>query len=343
MYESFFQLKQKPFDLTPNPQFLFMSQTHRKALNYLEYGLQDRSGFMLLTGEVGSGKTTLIRLCVRQLDKTVTVARIFNTKVNADQLMAMINKDFGLDSRGKDKASLVGELYDFLISEYERGRRAILIIDEAQNLSFEMLEEVRLLSNLETDQSKLLQIILVGQPELANKISLPIMRQLRQRIGFICRLQSLNREETEEYILHRMDVAGNRNALHFAPKAMDVIHAYSGGIPRQINTIGNLLFLTAFTEERRDIDEAMVKDICEHISDAADDEAPLTLPPDLSGKRALLAALGIPANPSPQSIPAATDVAPLGGVHVTVRDLRRRLKALEQKFISLTMPKSGDR
>ncbi len=265
MYEAFFNLKAKPFELIPNPDFLYMSSTHKKALHYLHYGIKEKAGFMLLTGEVGSGKTTIISDLIKRIDENVKLAKIFNTKVNSEQLIAMINDDFGLDVRGKDKIRLLKELNDYLIDQHAKGNNAVLIIDEAQNLRPELLEEIRMLSNLETDTAKLLQIILVGQPELRETLSLPELRQLRQRISVNCRISSLTREETEEYILHRLEVAGNRDAIKFDDDCMDTIFSYCKGIPRLVNIICNFLMLTAFMEETKTADSAMVKDIVDDL------------------------------------------------------------------------------
>lgn len=261
MYLSFFNLKHKPFDLVPNPDFMFLSKTHKKAMVYLDHGIRERAGFILLTGEVGSGKTTIIReLIARHLDNAV-LAKVFNTNVSSEQLIAMINDDFDLPIQGKDKISLLRDLNNFLVEQYAKGTRPLIIIDEAQNLSLETLEEIRMLSNLETSDSKLMQIILVGQPELRDLLAKPELRQLRQRISIQCHLQPLDRQEIEEYILHRLQVAGNRDALNFEPEAIDVVFKYSCGIPRLINIICDFLLLSAFAEEVHDISREMICDI----------------------------------------------------------------------------------
>lgn len=264
-YETFFNLKAKPFELVPNPEYLYLSRTHRKAMTYLEYGITERAGFILLTGEVGSGKTTLIRNLIRKLDRKVALSKVFNTKVNSEQLISLINDDFGLDVKGKDKAALLKDLYDFLIDRYANGYHCVLIIDEAQNLDSELLEEVRMLSNLETDSSKLLQIVLAGQPELKRMLSTSELRQLRQRINISCHLYHLLRDETEEYILHRLEVAGNRAAVTFSPEAIDVIFRYSRGVPRLINIICDFLMLSAFVEKTRQIDSKLAGDIVKDL------------------------------------------------------------------------------
>ncbi|MEI6206631.1 MAG: XrtA/PEP-CTERM system-associated ATPase [Desulfuromonadales bacterium] len=261
MYLSFFNLTCKPFDLVPNPEFIFLSKTHKKAITYLDYGIRERAGFVLLTGEVGSGKTTIIRELINKHLERVVLAKVFNTNVNTSQLLSMINDDFELPVQGKDKIELLRDLNHFLVEQYGKGNQPLLIIDEAQNLPPETLEEIRMLSNLETSDSKLLQIILVGQPELRTLLAKPELRQLRQRISIQCNLHPLNRQETEEYIFHRLQVAGNRDALSFAARALDLIFIYSCGIPRLINVFCDFLLLAAFAEGVRDVNEELTRDI----------------------------------------------------------------------------------
>jgi len=266
MYTEYFGLSAKPFDLLPNPKFLYLSKGHRKALSYLQYGVQEHAGFTLLTGEVGSGKTTLVRDIINKISSDTTLAMIFNTRVDSHQLLAMINEDFGLKVDGKDKVQLLRELNDFLLAECSSGRQPIIIIDEAQNLSPETLEEIRLLSNLEADTFKLFQIILVGQPELKQIIAKPALRQLRQRISISCHLTPLNQEETEEYVYHRLGTVGNRNCVTFVDGVFEAIYRFSGGIPRLINLICDFLLLSAFVEETKEIDLELVKDAVNELS-----------------------------------------------------------------------------
>lgn len=261
MYRSFYNLTCKPFDLIPNPDFMFLSKTHKKAITYLDYGIRERVGFILLTGEVGSGKTTIIRELVNKHLERVVLAKIFNTNVNFEQMLSMINDEFDLPVQGKDKIEMLRDLNHFLVAQYAKGNQPLLIIDEAQNLTLETLEEIRMLSNLETSDSKLLQIILVGQPELRSLLARPELRQLRQRISIQCNLQPLNRQEVEEYIYHRLQVAGNRDALSFSPAALGLMYKYCCGIPRLVNIICDFLLLAAFSEETHEINEELVRDI----------------------------------------------------------------------------------
>jgi len=267
MYESYFGLTAKPFSLVPDPKFLYLSKTHKKALHYLQYGLQEGAGFILLTGEVGSGKTTILKDFVQRLAGDTVLAKVFNTSLSGEQLLAAVNEEFGLATEGRDKLALQRALNDFLIQQYADSIRPILIIDEAQNLSPQSLEEVRLLSNLETGGTKLLQIILVGQPELQDVLDQHSLRQLRQRIAVRCHLSALGLEEVEEYIGYRLEKAGNREAVTFEAGAMEVIYHYSGGIPRLVNRICDFLLLSAFGEESSHLPLELVVEVAREAGD----------------------------------------------------------------------------
>lgn len=334
MYDSFFQLTKRPFDLTPNPGFLYPSASYRKAKIYLDYGLKERAGFLVLTGEVGSGKTTLIRHMIQGLDAGISLAKVFNTKVNAHQLISMICEDFGLNAAGRDKTQLLRDLNDFLIKEYQQHRQSLLVIDEAQNLTPDLLEEVRMLSNLETDDSKLLQILLVGQPELAKALSLSELRQLRQRISIVCQLYPLSRQEMAEYISHRLEIAGNKNALQIAPEALDAIYGYSRGIPRLVNIVCGFALLTAFTEDSRVVSGEMAADIIESLGPQT-----VELPPDpgRDGKRTLLKALGT--GQQNEGIGDRDSAASRqGNLKILLKDLSLRIAAVEKEFDQFPMP-----
>lgn len=265
MYEEFFDLKRKPFDLVPNPEFIYFSRTHKRSHVFLDYGVRERAGFILLTGEVGSGKTTLIKHLMKKCDTNIQYAKVFNTKVDSTQLISMINDDFGLGIDNKDKVMLIKDLNDFLIDRYSKGYYSTLIIDEAQNLSVELLEEIRMLSNLETEDAKLLQIVLSGQPELRKSLLRPELRQLRQRISISCHIKPMNCEETEHYIYHRLETAGNKNAVTFADGVIRTIHDFSRGIPRLINIVCDLLMMSAYVDETRDVSIQMAGEIVHEL------------------------------------------------------------------------------
>lgn len=248
MYESHFSFTYKPFELVPNPDFIFLSSTHRKAITYLDYGIKEKAGFILLTGEVGSGKTTIIRNLIKNAAGSMRISRVNNTRVSSEELIALINEDFGLETEGKTRARLLSDLNTFLIEQYAENIHPILLIDEAQNLSAELLEEIRLLSNLETDRLKLLQIILVGQPELKKTLMRPELRQLRQRININYHIASLSVDETGEYIKHRLTVAGNPDAIRLDDEVLRIIYQFSRGIPRLINILCDFVLLAAFVE-----------------------------------------------------------------------------------------------
>uniref|UniRef100_I2Q340 Putative secretion ATPase, PEP-CTERM locus subfamily n=1 Tax=Desulfovibrio sp. U5L TaxID=596152 RepID=I2Q340_9BACT len=279
MYEAFFNLRRKPFELLPNPEFLYPSRSHKKVLAYLDYGIREHSGFILLTGEVGTGKTTLIRQLIQKHLRDVLLARVFHTKVDSLHLLAMINADLGLETEDKDKPTLLRDLQDFLIAQYAKGRPVVLIIDEAQNLSPDVLEEVRMLSNLETENNKLLHIILVGQPELRRVLASPELLQFRQRIQIVCNIEPLSEDEIEHYIQYRLEAAGNKNAIELEPECFSIIHGYSRGIPRLINILCDYILLDAFANETRTVTAAAIQEIAQDLS--FNSQYWESLPPDL--------------------------------------------------------------
>jgi putative secretion ATPase (PEP-CTERM system associated) len=329
MYEQFFNLNKKPFEMVPNPDFLYLSGSHKRALTYITHGVSEQAGFILLVGEVGSGKTTIVREFIKELSKNIILSKVFNTRVNSEQLISMINEDFGLDSTGKNKVLLLKDLYNFLIEKYEQGRQAILIIDEAQNLSTELLEEIRMLSNLETDYTKLIQIILVGQPELERTLSLPELRQLRQRISITCRIYPLDREETEEYIHHRLEVAGNREAVAFSREALDTVYQASKGIPRLINKVCDFVMLTSFTEQTREVDAAMVHDIVQEL-ELEQHHVVVQSEPAAAAKRALLNALKTTPDHHRQQGPGNGEPAWHGASHGGEKEIASILKEIQR-------------
>src|SRR5271166_5008519 len=212
-------MKHAPFDITPNPRFLFHSSKHREAFNHLLYGIRERKGFVQLTGEVGAGKTTLCRALLDQLDPHFSTALILNPLLDADELMQAIATEFGLNVQSEDRRGTVSAISEFLLRQLEFGKESVLIIDEAQNLTEDLLEQVRLLSNIETDDRKLLQIVLLGQPELRDRLNSPRLKQLRQRITVRYHLAPLKRYEVAQYIQHRLELAGAQGAPYFTQPA----------------------------------------------------------------------------------------------------------------------------
>jgi general secretion pathway protein A len=258
VYLEYYGLTEPPFDITPNPRFLFYSAKHREAFNHLLYGIRERKGFVQLTGEVGAGKTTLCRALLEQLDGQFSAALILNPVLAADQLIKAIALEFGLDVKGMDRLDIIAEINYFLLQQVERARDTVLIIDEAQDLTDELLEQVRLLSNLETDNRKLLQIVLMGQPELRDRLNNPRLSQLRQRITVRYHLQPLNRQEVNQYIRHRLQVSGANGAPYFTQPALWRVNRYSGGIPRLVNAVCDKALLAGFVQQSERVDYRMV-------------------------------------------------------------------------------------
>lgn len=258
MYLDYYGLTEAPFDITPNPRFLFYSAKHREAYNHLLFGIRERKGFIQLTGEVGAGKTTLCRAMLEQLDKNYSTALILNPVLNANELMKAVATEFGLDVQGLDRLDTIAKINNFLLWNVEQGKETVLIIDEAQNLTEELLEQVRLLSNLETDNRKLLQIVLMGQPELRDRLNSHSLRQLRQRITVRYHLSPLSPSEISQYIQHRLQVSGAKGAPHFTRPALWRIHHYTGGIPRLVNAVCDKALLAGFVNQRAELDYRVV-------------------------------------------------------------------------------------
>jgi type II secretory pathway predicted ATPase ExeA len=300
MYETFFGLNDKPFSLTPNPRYVFYSQQYREAEGQLLYGISNREGFMVVTGQPGTGKTTLCRDLLEKLDRNKThSALVFNPFLNAHEMLGALLTEFGVTVPPQaSRKELLDRLNQFLLAQIVLGKSCVAIFDEAQHLSTEFLEQIRVLSNLETDQEKLLQIILVGQPELLEKIRTPSMAQLDQRISIRCRLSLLSEQETDRYIHHRMNVAGGRGQVRFEPKAITEIHRASTGVPRLINLVTDRALLAAYTEQSRDIKPAHVRKGVQALRGeepeigATEKQVPaLALRPDARGRVAILLVL----------------------------------------------------
>lgn len=274
MYLEFYKLKEKPFSLTPDPSFLFYSNAHRRAIAFLKYGLQESKGFLQLTGPVGSGKTTLLRAVLAGLDERTKTAYIINPCAPFPDLLRSIMKDLEIPGipETRLKIELLDFFHDYLLLQMRRSQPVIVIFDEAQNLSVKNLEEIRMLSNFETPKDKLLQIVFVGQPELIRTLDLPELRQLKQRIQVRYHLSPLNQPEVQAYINHRLHVAGSNGEIVFSEDACKAIYDFSGGIPRLINSVCDVMLLIGYVNERKEFDSTAVKEAISEMSGAFSDE-----------------------------------------------------------------------
>ena len=337
MYTEYFKLSEEPFSIAANPRFLYLSEQHREALAHLHYGIRNDAGFVMLTGEVGTGKTTVCRCLIEQLPEQANVALILNPRVSVEELLSSICDEFHIDhpQTGATVKSLVDAINRYLLEQNARGRNSVIIVDEAQNLSFEVLEQLRLLTNLETNERKLLRIMLIGQPELETLLGRPELRQLEQRITARFCLQPLARSELEPYVAHRLALAGCRETV-FPPQVIDRLYAETGGIPRLINVICDRAMLGAYVKSQRKIDRKTLDEAAREVRGRA---LPRRSAAAGLGKAALLllalgagvfylydagyvtlsradtveASLQFPVEPEPSSAPA-TQVAMLGTV-----------------------------
>ncbi len=260
MYESFYGFREKPFSLLPDSGFLYLSGKHRMALTLLEYGLMNQAGFTVISGDIGTGKTTLIRQLLNQIDDSIRIGLISNTHQTFGDLMQWIALAYDLPHQGKNKVELYQDFMDFIIREYAQGRRTVLIVDEAQNMSAETLEELRMLSNVNADKDQVLQVILVGQRELRDTLRRPDLVQFAQRIGVDYHLEPLDEQETRDYIRHRCVTAGGREEL-FTPEACQQVYAATGGVPRLINLLCDTTLVYGYAEQREQIDAQLVSDV----------------------------------------------------------------------------------
>ena len=268
MYEDYYGFVEKPFSLTPDPKYLYRSESHAQAFELLQYGIRRREGFVVVTGDIGTGKTTLCRAVLDQLDRKVFTALVLNPFIAEEDLLRLILQDFGVVSRdeikrgrlaGVSRQELIETLNDFLLSLLPLRATALLIIDEAQNLPRTVLEHIRMLSNLETDKEKLLQIILVGQLNLKDVLRTPELRQLDQRVSIRYNLRPLNDEETAAYVAHRLTIAGGGSAVSFTPKALQAVHRITAGIPRLINLVCDRALLAGYSERAQRVTPDMVR------------------------------------------------------------------------------------
>lgn len=261
MYEKFYEFTEKPFNTTPDSKFFFPSSKHTEALNSLIYAISERKGFVVITGEIGAGKTTVCRTLLNKLDLNTKVATITNTHLTCKELIAEILEELEVEYKGGTKQKLLSHLNTYLIKQLAQDINVVLIIDEAQNLTPTVLEEVRMLSNLETEKEKLIQIILVGQPQLKVKLQNLRLEQFRQRIAVYYHIFALDRNETQEYISHRLKLVSSNGFDIFTPRALDLIHEQSGGIPRLINLICDSALLSGYIYETRKITEKIINEV----------------------------------------------------------------------------------
>ncbi len=267
MYCKFYGLKEHPFNVTADPHFFFFSRRHKEALSCLIYGINHKKGIIVITGEIGAGKTTLCRVLLNQISADIKTSFIINPYFSEVQLLREIVQDFGITTTGRTRLSCVFGLNEFLLKEAQKGNNAVLIIDEAQNLKPRELEQIRLLSNLETEKAKLLQIVLMGQPELNQKLQLYDLRQLKQRVMVRYHIFPLERHEVDEYIDYRLKVAGSDGRLKFSEGAIDEIYNFSSGTPRLINVICDRALLAGFVKEIMNIDEGIIYQSIEELKD----------------------------------------------------------------------------
>lgn len=257
MYQKFYGFTDKPFNMTPDSRFFYSSAKHEEALNCLLLAISERNGFVVITGEIGSGKTTVCRTLINKLDQTTKIALILNTHLGKKELLTTILEDLGIEYRSTSKTHLLAALNEYLLDQASKDVNVVVIIDEAQNLAPSVLEEVRMLSNLETETEKLIQIVLLGQPELKKKLALPKLEQFRQRVVFHYHLEPLSREETKEYIKHRLKKAGNETAEIFDDEAINEIYIHSKGVPRLINVMCHNALITGLVYETKHITRAI--------------------------------------------------------------------------------------
>ena len=267
MYKKFYGLRENPFNLTPDPDFIYLGKVHQKALAYLTYGLEARKGFIQLTGDIGSGKTTLLKSLLMRNRNKIKSAFIVNPKATFEQLFRMILYQFSVIELETDytKDVLLGKFYDYLMEQEKQNCPVVVIFDEAQNIDISVLEEIRMLSNLETEKVKLLQMIFVGQPELRKIFLLPKFRQLKQRISVAFHITPLSGEDTEAYINHRLKVAGANGRKIFTKSACSEIYSYSSGIPRLINIVCDATMLAGYVGEKEVLDVNIVKEVINEL------------------------------------------------------------------------------
>jgi general secretion pathway protein A len=261
MYESFYGLKEKPFNITPDPDYFYMSQVHENAYTHLQYAISENKGFVVVTGEIGSGKTTLINLLLKNIQQDVLVGVMSNSNVLPEDFVKMACQDLELVTEGMDRVEMMDALHQFLLKQFVARKRVVLIIDEAQNLPLETIEEIRTLSNLDTEKDHLIQMILVGQPELKRKLQRPELKQFVQRVTVHCHLRGLSKEEAGQYMDHRLHVAGAKDGTIFDRKAIEAVYEHSRGIPRMINILCDAALLYGYADDLKSIGHEAIEEV----------------------------------------------------------------------------------
>jgi general secretion pathway protein A len=293
MYCEYFGFAKKPFELTPDPSFLYLGEAHREGLATLVYGVRSGKGFVLITGEVGTGKTTLLHALLGQLDSSTASAFIFNPRLEPLDFFHVLFEELGIEAKCRTKSDYLLALNRFLIERLEKNEPTLLIVDEAQNLSAEMLEEIRLLSNLETPTSKLIQIMLVGQPELKELLARPDLRQLRQRIGLRHHLRPFNESEIKEYVAERLTRAGYTGEGLFKRGALRALYKVTGGSPRLVNSVCDSALLLAYSQEKRILDAGMIREVAEEMELISEKDQLIEAEDDDGGKKPRRGLLGL--------------------------------------------------
>ena len=324
MYESFYGFKEKPFDLHPDPDYLYMSRVHENTYAHLEYAILENKGFVVVTGEIGSGKTTLINYLLNKIGDDIQVGLVNNTNILPAEFLKMVCKEFELDPKTNDKAELIDIYSGYLIEQFAAGERVVLIIDEAQNLTNDTMEEIRMLSNIETEKHHLIQIILVGQPELKFKLQQSNLKQFVQRVTVHCHLKGLEKDEVAQYINHRLEVGGGHRMDLFDKETIEAIALYSRGIPRLINVLCDSSLVYGFADELQTINQEVLDNVYEELKS-------LGTFTDYDAKPS--------ANPPPPKAVAAGPLAPDPRIEILdgkIQLLDDKMKLLEEKLGFLT-------
>ena len=330
MYAEHYNLSGRPFQLSPDHRFFYSSRTHKKALAYLSFGLNEREGFIVITGDVGAGKTTLVGHLMSQIDRERFVsANVVTTQLEADDALRMVASAFRLPFEGRDKATLLCQIEDFLVSRHELGKHALLVVDEAQNMTPSALEELRMLSNFEADGKPLLQCFLVGQPQFRAIMAHPAMEQLRQRVIASCHLEPMDVGETRAYIQHRLKMVGSQNDPTISDEAYHLIHLHTGGVPRRINTLCSRLLLFGYLENLHHFDDDVVLEVVTELADEGTQHSATEKPVDDA------IAAQVPATVQSESVFSSPPPAPTSGWSDTGPSYSTALDNLDRRVATL--------